>query len=125
VIVKDIPVRSVCEHHLVPIVGYAHVAYFPDGKVVGLSKLSRLVDAYARRLQVQERLTQQVVEAIEEHLHPRGIIVVIEAEHFCMTMRGVQSPGTRTVTSSATGLFIEEQGAKEEFLTLINRNGKH
>jgi GTP cyclohydrolase I len=120
---KDIPVRSLCEHHMVPIIGYAHVGYFPAGKIVGLSKLPRVVNAYAQRLQVQERLTEQVIEAIEEHLTPKGTIVVIEAEHLCMSMRGVQAPGTKTVTSAARGLFIEEQGTKDEFLQLI-RNGK-
>jgi GTP cyclohydrolase I len=120
---KDIPVRSLCEHHMVPIIGYAHVGYFPAGKIVGLSKLPRVVNAYAQRLQVQERLTEQVIEAIEEHLTPKGTIVVIEAEHLCMSMRGVQAPGTKTVTSAARGLIIEEQGTKDEFLQLI-RNGK-
>jgi GTP cyclohydrolase I len=121
--VKDIPVRSLCEHHMVPIIGYAHIGYFPDGKIVGLSKLPRVVNAYAQRLQVQERLTEQITEAIERHLTPRGTIVVIEAEHLCMSMRGVQAPGTKTVTSAARGLFIEEQGTKDEFLRLLG-NGK-
>lgn len=122
VIVKDIPVRSVCEHHLVPIIGYAHLAYFPSKYIIGLSKLARVVDAYSRRLQVQERLTQQIHAAIDTYMEPRGAIVTIEAEHMCMTIRGVQAPGTRTVTSEASGLFIEEDGVKDEFFELISRN---
>lgn len=121
VIVQDIPVTSVCEHHMVPIVGYAHIGYFPGPKgVVGLSKLPRVVNAFARRLQVQERLTQQIIDAIDEHMEPRGVVVVLSCEHLCMTMRGVQAPGTRTVTSSARGLFVEEQGTKDEFMRIIN-----
>jgi GTP cyclohydrolase IA len=103
VIVKDVPVTSLCEHHLVPFVGFAHVAYLPNGRVVGLSKLARVVDAFARRLQVQERLTKQIADAIESHLHPRGVIVVVEAEHLCMTIRGVQKPGTKTITPVVRG----------------------
>lgn len=118
----NIPVTSTCEHHLMPIVGYAHIGYFPDGKVIGLSKLPRVVNAFARRLQLQERLTDQIVDAIEKYLEPRGVIVVIQAEHHCMTMRGVQAPGIITTTSKATGLFIEEQGTKDEFLRLIGNN---
>lgn len=122
VIVQDIPVRSLCEHHLIPFVGVAHVAYFPDEKLVGLSKLARVVDAYSRRLQVQERLTRQVCDAFEKHLAPRGVIVVVEAEHFCMTIRGVQTPGARTTTSAVTGLFEENRdGCKDEFFALLNR----
>lgn len=125
VLVTDIPVRSTCEHHLVPIVGYAHVAYYPRDRVVGLSKLPRLVNAFARRLQVQERLTQQIVDAIDEHLTPRGTAVLIEAEHMCMTVRGVQAPGTRTVTSGMSGVFMgNEDGEKDEFLKLIKRDSK-
>jgi GTP cyclohydrolase I len=121
VTVRDIPVTSVCEHHLVPIVGFAHIGYFPGPKgVVGLSKLPRVVNAFARRLQVQERLTEQIIDAIDDHMEPRGVCVVVSAEHLCMTMRGVQAPGTKTVTSTARGLFIEEQGTKDEFMGMIN-----
>lgn len=121
VTIQNIPVTSVCEHHLVPIVGYCHIGYFAGSKgVVGLSKLPRVVNAYSRRLQVQERLTEQIIEAIQEHMEPRGVIVVISAEHMCMTMRGVQAPGTRTVTSAARGLFIEQQGTKDEFMRTLN-----
>jgi len=104
-LVKDIPFYSTCEHHLVPFHGVAHVGYIPgaDGKVTGLSKLARVLEVYARRPQVQERLTTQVVEALEEHLNPRGAIVVIEAEHMCMSMRGVRKPGAKTVTSAVRG----------------------
>jgi GTP cyclohydrolase I len=105
ILVRDIEVYSVCEHHLVPFHGVAHVGYIPgpDGRITGLSKLARLVDVYARRPQVQERLTTEVAEALEEHLHPRGVIVVIEAEHLCMSMRGVRRPGARTITSAVRG----------------------
>lgn len=117
-----IPVTSLCEHHLVPFVGYAHIGYFPNGRVVGLSKVARLVNAYARRLQIQERLTDQICHSLEEHLHARGVMVVVEAEHMCMTIRGVQAPGTKTITSAVTGLFNENQeGEKEEFLRLIGK----
>ncbi len=123
VIVKDIPVTSTCEHHLVPFVGFAHVGYLPSDKVVGLSKLPRVVNAFARRLQIQERLTGQVADALDMFLSPRGVIVVIEAEHLCMTIRGVQSPGTKTVTSAVRGLFnTNEEGEKEEFLRLLGRS---
>ena len=122
VIVRDIPVTSLCEHHLVPFVGYAHVAYLPNGRIIGLSKVARLVDAFARRLQVQERLTKQVADAIEKHLHPRGVIVVVEAEHLCMTIRGVQKPGTRTVTPVMRGEFARgAQAGGDEMLRFISR----
>lgn len=118
-----IPVRSQCEHHLVPFVGYAHIAYFPGDRVIGLSKLPRVVDAFARRLQLQERLTQQIHDSLDENLDPRGVIVVIECEHLCMTLRGIQSPGTKTMTSAVSGLFRDtEERAKEEFFSLI-KNG--
>lgn len=121
VALSDIPVRSQCEHHLVPFVGYAHIAYFPEKRVIGLSKLPKLVDAYSRRLQLQERLTQQIHDAIEKYLDPRGIIVVIEAEHLCMTLRGVQAPGTKTMTSAVSGIFRDtNEYAREEFFALIN-----
>lgn len=123
VIVKDIPVTSVCEHHLVPIVGYAHIGYFPEDRVVGLSKLPRVVNAYAKRLQVQERLTNQIADALAHgSLNARGVMVVIEAEHLCMTVRGVQAPGTRTLTASAHGLFKDNaDGEKDEFFRLIGK----
>jgi len=122
ILVKDVPLVSLCEHHLVPFVGHAHIGYFPNGKVVGLSKVARVVHAYARRLQIQERLTKQVCDAIEKNLEPRGAMVVIEAEHLCMTIRGVQAPGTKTITSAVTGLFNENnEGEKEEFLRLIGK----
>src|SRR4051812_21002818 len=118
-----IPVRSQCEHHLVPFVGYAHIAYFPGDRVIGLSKLPRVVDAYARRLQLQERLTQQIHDALDLNLEPRGVIVVIEAEHMCMTLRGIQAPGTKTMTSAVSGLFRDPvERAKDEFFALI-QNG--
>lgn len=121
VVVQDIPVRSVCEHHLVPFVGYAHIGYFPNKQVVGISKLPRVVDAYARRLQIQERLTYQVLRAIDTHLAPRGTIVVVSAEHMCLSMRGVQAPGTRTLTSAVSGKFKDNQeGEKDEFFRLID-----
>lgn len=122
VIVKDIPFTSTCEHHLVPFSGVAHIGYFPNGKVVGLSKLARVLHAYSRRLQVQERLTQQVAACIKKNLDPRGAMVVLEAEHLCMTIRGVQAPGTKTITSAVTGMFNENaEGEKEEFLRLIGK----
>ena len=122
VIVKDIPLVSSCEHHLVPFIGYAHVGYLPNGEVIGLSKIARVVNAFSRRLQIQERLTHQIAGALDEHLQPRGVMVVIEAEHLCMTIRGVQTPGTRTITSAVRGLFNENQeGEKDEFLRLIGK----
>lgn len=120
VLMKDIPFYSTCEHHLVPFHGVAHVGYIPgpDGKVTGLSKLARVVDLYARRPQVQERLTTQVVEALEEHLNPRGAIVVIEAEHMCMSMRGVRKPGAKTVTSAVRGALMNG-ATRAEAMSLI------
>ena len=122
VMVKDIPLYSVCEHHLVPWVGHAHVAYIPneDGKVTGLSKLARLVEGYARRPQVQERLTSQVADAIEGVLAPRGVLVVVEAEHLCMSMRGVRKPGSKTVTSAVRGQFRDNPASRAEALGFIN-----
>jgi len=121
VVVKDIDVYSLCEHHLLPFHGKAHVAYLPNGKVVGLSKIPRLVDIYARRLQVQERLTVEIAEAIEKAVHPRGVGVIIEAVHFCMMMRGVEKQNSSAVTSCMLGAFREQQQTREEFLALINR----
>jgi GTP cyclohydrolase IA len=120
VLVKDIPFYSTCEHHLVPFHGTAHIGYIPshDGKVTGLSKLARLVEIYARRPQVQERLTTQIVEALVEHLEPKGAIVVIECEHMCMSMRGVRKPGARTVTSAVRGQ-LREPATRAEAMSLI------
>lgn len=116
----NIPLYSLCEHHLLPFAGYAHIGYIPRDSVVGLSKLKRVVDVFARRLQIQERLTRQICDALTEGLEPRGVIVVVEAEHFCMTMRGVQAPGTLTTTSAVTGDFQDPaEGSREEFLTLL------
>jgi GTP cyclohydrolase I len=125
VMVKDIPLTSMCEHHLVPFIGKAHVAYIPgeDGRVTGLSKLARLVQSYAKRPQVQERLTQQVADALHEQLNPRGVLVVIEAEHLCMSMRGVKTPGTTTITSWVHGLFRDSPATRNEALDFI-RNGR-
>jgi len=121
VLVKDIAVYSVCEHHLLPFHGVAHVGYIPNdsGHITGLSKLARLVDVYARRPQVQERLTSQVADALEERLSPRGVIVVVEAEHLCMSMRGVRKPGSRTVTSAVRGAFRTSPSTRAEAMSLI------
>ncbi|MFT3943689.1 MAG: GTP cyclohydrolase I FolE [Ancrocorticia sp.] len=121
VLVKDIPMYSTCEHHLLPFHGVAHVAYIPaeDGQVTGLSKLARLVDGYARRPQVQERLTSQVADALVERLNARGVIVVVEAEHLCMSMRGVRKPGSRTITSAVRGI-MRNQATRAEAMSLIN-----
>jgi GTP cyclohydrolase I len=119
VIVKDIEFYSLCEHHLLPFYGRAHIAYIPNGKVVGLSKIPRIVDVFARRLQVQERLTQQIAEAIEDAIHPQGVGVVLEAQHLCMMMRGVQKQESATVTSAMLGAFKTQPQTRTEFLTLV------
>jgi GTP cyclohydrolase I len=121
VIIRDIDVFSLCEHHLLPFYGKAHVAYIPNGRVVGLSKIPRLVDAFARRLQVQERLTVQIAEAIQEWVKPRGVGVVIEAMHFCMIMRGVEKQNSVAVTSCMLGDLREQLQTREEFLALIRK----
>lgn len=119
VVVKDIEFYSLCEHHMLPFFGKVHVAYIPDGKITGLSKIARVVDVYARRLQVQERLTHQIKDCIQNTLNPQGVMVVIEAEHMCMQMRGVQKMHSMTVTSAFSGVF-EEQPTREEFMNLIH-----
>lgn len=122
VIVKDIPFHSLCEHHLLPVVGKAHVAYMPrDGQVVGLSKVARTVELYARRLQLQERMTRQIADAFERFLNPRGIAVVIEAEHFCMVMRGIQKAGSFTLTSDFRGCFKDDFDAYPELQTMLQQ----
>jgi GTP cyclohydrolase IA len=121
VMVRDIPFASLCEHHLVPFIGRAHVAYIPgeDGRITGLSKLARLVDGYAKRLQVQERMTTEIADAIEAALDPRGVLVVVEAEHLCMSMRGVKKPGTSTVTSAVRGLFRNDSATRSEAMQFV------
>ncbi|MEI4276977.1 GTP cyclohydrolase I FolE [Klenkia terrae] len=121
VLVRDIALYSTCEHHLVPFHGVAHIGYIPgaDGRVTGLSKLARLVEVYARRPQVQERMTKQIADAMMEGLRPRGVIVVVEAEHLCMAMRGVRKPGTRTLTSAVRGVFKESAATRAEAMSLV------
>ena len=121
VLVRDIPLYSVCEHHLLPFLGRAHVAYIPGkhGRICGLSKLARVVDVFAKRPQVQERLTSQIADTIVEHLDPQGVIVVIEAEHLCMSMRGVRKPGAETVTSAVRGIFERNAATRAEAMSLI------
>ncbi|WP_349434038.1 GTP cyclohydrolase I FolE [Pararhizobium sp. A13] len=119
VLVKDIPFFSHCEHHMVPIIGKAHIAYLPDGKVLGLSKIARVVDIYGRRLQTQETMTAQIAKAIDDTLQPRGVAVMIEAEHMCMAMRGVQKQGSTTLTTTFTGVFKTEPAEQARFMTLL------
>ena len=121
VMVRDIPFASLCEHHMVPFMGRAHVAYIPgaDGRITGLSKLARLVDGFAKRLQVQERMTSQIADAIEEALEPKGVLVVVDAEHLCMSMRGVKKSGTSTVTSAVRGLFRSDTATRFEAMQFV------
>lgn len=121
VVEKDITFYSTCEHHLMPFYGKAHIAYLPDGRVVGLSKLARTVEVYARRLQIQEQMTTQVAEAVMEYLKPQGVMVMVEAEHMCMTMRGVAKPGSRTVTMAARGCFQDNPQLQQYFFEMIRR----
>lgn len=121
VLEKDITFYSMCEHHLMPFYGKAHVAYIPDGKVVGLSKLARTVEVYARRLQIQERMTAQIADDIMKYLEPQGVMVMLEAEHMCMTMRGIKKPGSQTVTMVTRGVFAENKELQDRFLQLVNR----
>ncbi|WP_428354704.1 GTP cyclohydrolase I FolE [Methyloprofundus sp.] len=121
VIVKDIELYSLCEHHLLPFVGKCHIAYLPDGHVLGLSKLARIVDMYARRLQIQERLTKQIADAVEMAVNAKGVAVVIEAKHMCMMMRGVEKQNSVMTTSVMTGIFRKENSTRAEFLSLISR----
>jgi len=121
VLVKDIDIYSLCEHHMIPFYGKAHVAYIPNGQITGLSKIARVVECFARRLQVQERLTVQIRDCIQEALNPMGVAVVIEAAHMCMQMRGVEKQGATTTTSAFTGIFLRDPRTREEFLNLIGR----
>lgn len=124
IVVKDIDIFSMCEHHMLPIIGRAHVAYLADKKIIGLSKIPRICDIFAKRLQVQERLTRQIAQTIHDCLQPKGVIVVIEATHMCMVMRGVQKPGSYTVTESATGIFKQDLDYQEKFYKLLGRSFK-
>lgn len=119
VLIKDIPIYSLCEHHLLPFFGHAHVGYIPNDRIVGISKIARMVDLFARRLQVQERLTNEIADTLMEHLGPKGVGVVIEAEHLCMQMRGVQKRGTSVITSSMLGAFRKRPETRAEFMNLI------
>ena len=125
VLVRDIPIYSLCEHHMLPFIGHAHVAYIPgrDGRITGLSKVARLVEGFSRRLQVQEKLTVQIADAMEATLEPRGVMVVVEAEHLCMSMRGVQKSGSTTVTSAVRGLFRQNIATREEAMRFVVKRG--
>ena len=126
VVVKDIEFYSHCEHHMLPIIGKVHVAYIPNGKVIGLSKIPRVVDVFARRLQIQEQLTEQIADAINDAINPKGVAVVIDARHMCMEMRGVEKICSSTVTSALRGLFKQEHKTKDEFMNIISNSfGKH
>lgn len=125
ILVRDIELYSMCEHHMLPFIGKAHIAYIPDGHIVGLSKLARVVDVYARRLQVQERLTDEIAQALTDVLKPRGVGVVIEAAHLCMMMRGVQKQNSTTVTSAVRGTFRDDPKTRDEFLRLIQARSPH
>ncbi len=122
VLVRDIDLFSSCEHHILPIIGKAHVAYIPNGRVIGLSKIARICEMYARRLQVQERLTAQIADGLQEALNPKGVAVVIEATHMCMAMRGVQKPGSWTASSAMRGIFAENDQKRREFMDMIRHN---
>ena len=124
VLLKDIPFQSHCEHHMVPIMGRAHVAYLPDKRVVGISKIARVVEAYAKRLQIQEKMTAQIANTISDVLKPKGVAVVVEAEHQCMTTRGIQKQGVSMVTSTMLGAFRDDPTTRREFLTLIGKSGR-
>lgn len=121
VIEKDIPFYSTCEHHMLPFYGKVHIAYIPDGKVVGLSKLARTVEVFARRLQLQEQLTGQIVDALMTHIQPKGVMVMVEAEHLCMTMRGIKKPGSQTVTLARRGVFETDPTLEERFFRMLGR----
>ena len=120
VLVKDIELYSLCEHHMLPFFGKAHIAYIPDGQIVGLSKIPRIVDVFSRRLQVQERLTDQIRDCIQDTLKPKGVAIVIEAQHLCMQMRGVQKQHSSTTTSAFSGIFMKEEKTRSEFINLIS-----
>ena len=120
VLEKDIVFYSMCEHHMLPFFGKVHIAYIPDGKILGLSKLARCVEVYAKRLQLQERMTQQIAEAVMEHLSPKGVMVMTEAEHLCMTMRGIKKPGSKTVTYAVRGIF-QEDVQQQQFFRMLER----
>lgn len=122
VLEKEIPFYSVCEHHLLPFFGKAHIAYLPDGEVVGISKLARTVEVYARRPQIQEQLTVQIADAIMKELHPRGVMVMLEAEHMCMSMRGVKKPGTKTITYAKRGEFAKQEELCQTFFRMLERS---
>lgn len=124
VLVRDIDLFSSCEHHILPILGRAHVAYIPNGKVIGLSKIARICEMYGRRLQVQERLTAQIADALQGLLQPQGVAVVVEATHMCMVMRGVQKPGSWTATSAMRGIFADDARTRQEFMSLIQRSSQ-
>jgi GTP cyclohydrolase I len=124
VLVKDIEMASLCEHHLLPFIGKAHIAYIPNGRIMGLSKAARLVEMYARRFQVQERLTEQIAQALWDTIHPAGVAVVIEAYHLCMMMRGVQKQNSKTITSAMRGTFLDNMATREEFLRLTTSEHK-